>query len=128
MTGKEKNTKLTLNEIIKRKIQIEESKKQRKKAVVYVDSLQGCVTLIEPEKKLLKDIQKMDNEDEANSYALYNCIIEPDIKDKSLIEAYECSEPTEIIDKIFTYSEIVSMGSILNRMLGSVSVVEEIKN
>ena len=127
----DRETKLTLDELIRRKMQIPEAKRKRKKPPVYVESLGGCITLIEPTREMIKDIQDMDDIDKANKYAIYNCTIEPSLKNGELQEAYECSEPYDIVDKLFKYNEILQIASVLNDMLGinkGVTVVEEIKN
>lgn len=127
----DKQTKLTLDELIRRKMQIQEAKKKRKKTVVFIESLGGNITLIEPTKEMIKDIQEIDDVDKANKYAIYNCTIEPYLKSDKLQEEFECSEPYDIVDKLFSFSEIMQISSILNNMLGmdkGVTVVEEIKN
>lgn len=127
----DRETKLTLDELIRRKMQIQEAKRKRKKSTVYVESLGGCITLIEPTREIIKDIQNFDDVDKANRYAIYNCTIEPSLKNGELQEAYECSEPYDIVDKLFKYSEILQISTILNNMLDmdkGVTVVEEIKN
>lgn len=127
----DKQTKLTLDELIRRKVQIQEAKRKRKKAEVFIESLGGCITLIEPTKAMIKDIQNFDDVDEANRYAIYNCVIEPSLKSNALQEEFGCDEPYDIVEKLFKFNEITQLSQILNNMLDmdkGVTVVKELKN
>lgn len=127
-----KQTKLTLDELVRRKVQIQEAKKQRKTQELYIDSLGGTITISEPSKEILADVSNMDKNAYAiNKYVAYNCVTEPNLKSHELQEAYECAEPYDIVDKLFSYGEVMQIGSYLNQLAGlssGVSAVEEIKN
>lgn len=78
---------------------------------------------------MTKDEEQAKN---ADAYMVYSMVKEPNLKDKDLQKAYGCVEPTDIVEKIFTFGEV---GYIVNKGFesagfdkGSVSVVEEIKN
>lgn len=129
----DKKTKLTLNELVKRKAQIQESRKTKKTQNLYIKSLDGVITIEEASRNVLVDTIEMEKDDvlKSQKYLLYNCIVEPNVKDKSLQEEFECIEPYDIVDKIFSTGEI---GQICNALLSlsgytsGVEVVEDIKN
>ena len=127
-----KNTKLTLDELIRRKVQIQEAKKQRKTQDLYIDSLGGTITITEPTKEILIDVTNMDKDTYSiNKYVVYNCVTEPNLKSQELQDTYECAEPYDIVDKLFSYGEVMQLGSYLNQLSGLTSGVEkleEIKN
>ena len=58
-----KNTKITLAELIRRKEQMLESKKKPKTATLYIKSLGGTITIESPTSDLARDAQDMDNGD-----------------------------------------------------------------
>lgn len=126
-----KNTKLTVSELIRRKLQIKEAKAKLKTVEVEIESLGGTITITEPSKSLILDITNMDNQDKANKFAIYSCVTDPNLRDKELQQEYDCVEPYDIVDKLFSYGEIVQISAILNNMIGlssGVKIVEEIKN
>ena len=127
-----KKTKLTLDELIRRKVQIQEAKKQRKTQDLYIDSLGGTITITEPTKEILIDVTNMDKDTYSiNKYVVYNCVTEPNLKSQELQDTYECAEPYDIVDKLFSYGEVMQLGSYLNQLSGLTSGVEkleEIKN
>ena len=42
---------------------------------------------------------------DADPYIIYNHVIEPNLKDPKLQQAYNCDNPLEIVDKIFDIPE-----------------------
>ena len=89
-----KNTKITLAELIRRKEQMLESKKKPKTATLYIKSLGGTITIESPTSDLARDAQDMDNGD---AYMVYSCVTEPCRKSKELQTAFECVEPMRSI-------------------------------
>ena len=123
-----KQTKITLQELLRRKEQMLEAKKTPKTAELYVKSLDGTITIEGPTSALAKDAQEMDNGD---AYLVYQCVTEPCLKAKELQEAYKCVEPMEIVEKIFDPGEIPQISVECLRLSGyidGVKVVDEIKN
>ena len=121
-------TKITLNELLRRKEQMLESKKTPKRAQVYVRSLDGTITIEAPPAALARDAQSMDD---ADRYMVYQCVIDPNLKSKELQDAYGCFEPMEIVDKIFDDGEVPQISLECLRLAGyieSVKAVDEIKN
>ena len=63
---------------------------------------------------------------------MYTIIKEPNLKDKELQKAYECTEPTDILEQIFTRGEIADISTFALEEAGfkrgTVKVVEMLKN
>ena len=123
-----KNTKITLQELIRRKEQMLESKKTPKKAELFVKSLNGTITIESPTAALARDSQEMDNGD---AYMVYSCVTEPCLKSKELQTEFGCVDPMEIVDKIFDPGEIPQIALECLKLAGyvdGVRVVNDIKN
>lgn len=123
-----KQTKITLSELLSRKEQMLESRKTKKTKQLYVKSLDGVITVEAPTGDLARDAQDMDNGD---AYMVYSCVIEPPLKSKELQEAFECVEPMEIVEKIFEAGEIPQIAVECLRLAGyvdGIKAVDEIKN
>lgn len=124
----DKNTKVTLQELIRRKEQMLEAKRIPKTANLYIKSLGGTITIESPTAALAKDAQEMDNGD---AYMVYSCVTEPCLKSRELQEAFGCIDPMEIVDKIFEPGEIPQIAIECLKLAGyidGVKVVDDIKN
>ena len=122
------NTKITLQELIRRKEQMLESKRQPKTATLYIKSLDGTITIESPAAALARDAQEMDNGD---AYMVYSCVTEPCLKSKELQNEFGCVDPMEIVDKVFDTGEIPQIAVECLKLAGyvdGVKVVNEIKN
>lgn len=123
-----KNTKITLQELIRRKEQMLESKKKKQTKELYIKSLDGCITIESPSADLAKDSQESENGD---VYMVYSSVIEPCLKSKELQEAFGCVEPMEIVEKIFAPGEIPLIAVECLKLSGyidGVKAVDELKN
>lgn len=123
-----KQTKITLDELIRRKEQMLESKKKAKTGTLYVKSLDGTITIQSPTSAMAKESQDMDNGD---AYIVYSCVTEPCLKAKELQEAFGCVDPMEIVDKIFEPGEIPMIAVECLKLAGyidGVKVVDDLKN
>lgn len=123
-----KNIKLTLKDLIAKKEQVLNGKKKTRD--LHIKSLEGVITIEKPSIETVIDATKIDDGVESDKYLVYNCIIEPNLRDKELQKEYGCIEPTEIL-KIFADGEISSIAKECMNLAGyggSVSVVDDIKN
>ena len=77
-----KQTKITLKELLRRKEQMLEAKKKPKTAELYIKSLDGTITVEGPSSALAKDAQDMDNGD---AYLVYQCVTDPCLKAKEFL-------------------------------------------
>ena len=121
-------TKITLQELIRRKEQQLESKKTPKTKELYISSLDGTITVEGPTSALAKDAQEMDNGD---IYLVYQCVTDPCLKSKELQKEYGCVEPMEIVELIFDPGEIPQISVECLRLSGyidGVKAVEDTKN
>ena len=66
-----KNTKITLEELIRRKEQMLESKKKPKTETLYIKSLDGTITIESPTAAMAREAQDMENGD---AYMVYSCV------------------------------------------------------
>ncbi len=101
----DKNTKLTLAELLRRKEQMLEAKKIKKTVDLYVKSIDSVITIEEPDGALCRDANDMEA-GEGDKYMCYECIKEPNLKSKDAQEAFGCAVPMDIVDIIFAPGEI----------------------
>ena len=123
-----KNTKITLQELIRRKEQMLESKRTPKTATLYIKSLDGTITIESPTADLARDAQEMDNGD---AYLVYSCVTEPCLKSRELQDAFGCVDPMEIVEKVFAVGEIPQIAMECLKLAGyvdGVKAVEDVKN
>ena len=123
-----KHTKITLDELLKRKEQMFESKKKKKTGTLYIKSLDGTITIEAPTADLARDAQELDTGD---VYMVYSCVTEPCLKSKELQQAFDCVEPMEIVEKLFDVGEIPQIAVECLKLAGyvdGVKAVEDIKN
>lgn len=124
----DKNTKLTLDELIRRKEQIIMQRKLSETKDLYVESLGGTITITAPPEDILEDMAEMD-QTTANKYAVYQCVKEPCLKSKELQAVYECTEGMDIVSKLFKIGEITRISEEITALMGySKETVHEIKN
>ena len=124
-----KHTKITIEELVRRKEQMLKSKQQKKTKDLYVKSLDGAITIVEPDAALARDAQEM--EESGDTYIVYSCVTEPCLKSKELQEAFGCVEPMEIVEKIFDVGEIPQIAVECIKLAGyidGVKPIDDIKN
>ena len=74
MTGQEKHTRLTLDEMIRRSEQVKEAKSKNKTKELYVESLDGTITITKPTRNQVNDAMNMDAySGESDAYLVYEC-------------------------------------------------------
>lgn len=122
-----KSTKLTLAELLKRKEQMLESKKTKKKADLYVKSIDATITISEPDGALCRDANDMEA-GEGDKYMCYECIVEPDLKSKEAQEAFGCTVPMDIVELVFAPGEIPQIAIECMKLAGYMGGVEAVKN
>ncbi len=126
----DKYTKLTLEELMRRKEQILAAKKVKKTKTLYIESLDSTIIIEEPDGALVNDAVEM--ETDGDKYMVYNSVKEPNLKDAKLREEFGCIEPTDIVDMLFDAGEIPQIATqcmaLAGYKEGNVKAVEEIKN
>lgn len=101
--------KLTVQELIAQREKLAE--KKSKTESLHVSSMDSDIVVKTPTKALILEAQNMGQEDatRADEYLIYQCVIEPDLKDKKLQEAFDCVEPMDIVGAIFLPGEVASI-------------------
>ncbi len=123
----DKNTKLTLAELLRRKEQMLEAKKIKKTVDLYVKSIDSVITIEEPDGALCRDANDMEA-GEGDKYMCFECIKEPNLKSKDAQEAFGCDVPMDIVDVIFAPGEIPQIAIECMKLAGYMGGVEAVKN
>ena len=123
-----KDTKITLDLLLARKEQSKEDKNKKNRRELYIPSLDGTIIVKPPTRATLSEAKDSDDDALADRYLVYECIVEPDLKDKHLQESYKCAEPDEIVDKIFELGEVSKIAAECMDMAGFNNSVEAVKN
>ena len=122
-----KNTKLTLAELLRRKEQMLESKETKKTLDLYVKSIDAVITVEEPSGALCRDANDMQPR-EGDKYMCYECIVEPNLKDAEVQKQFGCTNPMDIVDVIFAPGEIPQIAIECMKLAGYMGGVEAVKN
>ena len=128
--SKDKMKKLTLADIIAKKEQILDSKK--KVGNIFIKSLDGYIVAEKPDRALIADAQEMENGMESNVHIVYNCIVEPNLKDKDIQKEFGVHTPKELLQVIMNDGEIGDVAAELMKLAGygntGVELVKDLKN
>lgn len=122
-----KNTKLTLAELLRRKEQMIAAKKTKKTLDLYIKSLDAVITIEEPSGTLCRDANDMEP-GEGDKYMCYECIKEPNLKSQEAQEAFGCADPMDIVEYIFAPGEIPQIAIECMKLAGYMGGVEQVKN
>lgn len=122
-----RNTKLTLAELLRRKEQMLESKKTKKTLDLYVKAIDAVITVAEPDGALCRDANDMEP-GEGDKYMCYECIVEPNLKDAEVQKQFGCTNPMDIVDVIFAPGEIPQIAIECMKLAGYMGGVEAVKN
>lgn len=108
---------------------------ETKTAELKVDRLDAIITIEIPDTQLCMDALNAKNDDtgaKSDDYLVYTIMTEPNLKDPELQKAYECTEPTDIVEMIFTRGEIADIAAYAldeaGFKRGTVKAVETLKN
>lgn len=131
--GKEEIKKLTLKDLIAKKV-IKDKQKNLKEDI-YVESLEGEITFEKPQEedvlaamdKISGDTSVQENADAIVSFIYKSC---PMLRNKELQDAYGVKDPKDIVKELFTLSERDEIGQKLLKMSGikMKEVAEKVKN
>ena len=102
-----------------------------KEAVYFVEELGGNIIIKEPTFETIKDSSEM-NKDEADSYLVSQCIIQPELRNSELMAKFGAANPSELVKVLFkpqTITHLALSVISLGHFDGSgVKKVEEVKN
>jgi hypothetical protein len=102
---------ISIAELIEKKEAIEAAKK----AQYDVETSAGVMTCKLPSRTLVMESLNLDD---ADSYIVVNCVVEPDLKDAKLLKAFGCMEPTDLPDKLFEPGEVAAISVKLMSLAG----------
>lgn len=126
--SKESYTKLTLADLIAKKEQARNAKKQPLRKELYIESLGGTITVEEPNRNVLTDSVNLDEKGQA--YMVFQCCVDPCLKSSELMEGI--AEPDTIVHMLFKPGEISFISNFCLEMAGfkegSVRLVDSLKN
>lgn len=125
----DKVTKLTLDELMRRKEHMLETKKTRKKKELYIESLDASITITAPDRTMVTDTLGMPDYDKA-AYLAYECVTEPSMKKAA--KEFGCDIPMNVVDIVFEPGEVEQISTFALELAGykegKVKPVEEVKN
>ena len=78
----------------------------------------GNITCKLPTSVIVAEAWALTDNMESNKYVILNCVVEPNLKDKALLDAYECSTPLDIVACIFQPGEISRIATVLMNLAG----------
>src|SRR5690606_8074326 len=97
---------------------------------VFVEELGAVITIEKPSRRLVMESLEL-AENGGDDFLVYNCIVEPNLKDPELQRVYECVEPTDVVEKIFNLGSTKGIAEQILLMAGfdsKVTAVDELKN
>ena len=126
--------KITVLDLLKEKEKYAVKKGETRE--VFIKRFEANVVMQLPDRALCVESQQMANDEntatQANVHLVYNTIVEPNLKDSELQQTFECIEPTDIVDKIFSPGEIALLADLALKEAGysggAVSLVKDLKN
>lgn len=126
--------KLTILDLLKEKEKYEVKKGVTKD--VRIERFDANIVVQVPDRELCVESQQMardeDTATQANVHMVYNVVVEPNLKDAELQKTFECVEPTDIVEKIFSPGEIALISDLALELAGyknsAVSLVKDLKN
>ena len=128
-----KVSKLTLTDLIKNKEKYEV--KPDTTSEIFIERLGASIVVRKPERSLCLECMEMVNDparsDEADIHMVYNTVVEPNLKDPELHKSFECTEPHDIVGKIFETGEIANISGVGMELAGyhsGIKKVEDLKN
>ena len=121
---------VSISELIGKKDEI----KAKKKNLYAFETSLGEFVFRVPSTEIISDAFELKSSLETNAYVIYECAVNPNLKDKELQKAYNCFEPTEIVNALFQTGEISRIADALFVLAGytknklAYKLYEEIKN
>lgn len=120
-------SKITIVSLLDKKDQIKNKNNSTKK--LFIESLSGEITIKEPSRELCAESMQMLHEgsaSRADAHIVYNCVVEPNLKDAQLQKEFGCVEPYDIVDTIFRAGEVVGISGECMAMAGYGNGVREL--
>lgn len=119
---------VSIKDLISKKESITAGRKQ----TYDLETSIGTITVKKPSQAFVLEARGM--EGSGDQYMILNMTISPNLKDSSLQTAYGCTEPTDIVDKLFDAGEVSRVARAIMACAGYSAddierkVHEEVKN
>lgn len=123
------NKTITVKDLISKKEEIKNRKNETTE--LFVKSLEGNITIKKPDRQLCLEAIEMEDTQRADIFVVYNCVVEPDLRNGDLAKAFDLVEPDEIVAAIFEPGEITNISKECLKFAGyldSVEVIKDLKN
>jgi len=105
---------VTISELISRREEL-----QTRKAELYdVETSIGTLVCRIPSAGLVSEAWDMKSTAEGNKYLVFQCVVEPNLKDKELQKAFKASEPFDVVTEIFLPGEVSKIAGHLLKLAG----------
>lgn len=105
---------ITIAELIKKRDDI----KAKKEALYDLETSVGTITCSVPDAALVAEAWDMQDTSEGNKHLVFSCCVDPNLSAKELLEAYDCSEPFDIVTEIFQAGEVAKIAGHLLKLAG----------
>lgn len=124
--------KVTLESLIKKKMELKENGNRKATGTLYIPSLDGEIEYEVFKNDIIDFKNTTGDEEEAEKAVnnlIYTMIKSPDLRDKELQKELGCEEPIDIIPLIFTEGERIDLMNLALEKTGfQAGVVKEVKN
>lgn len=120
MTTKKETKRLTVTDILKEKEKYTVDKQQTEE--VTITRLGVDILIRKPEKSLCVETIQMTRDentaDTADAFMAYSVVVEPNLKDPTLLAELGCRDPLEVVDKIFEPGEVAQISELALELAG----------
>ena len=121
---------VTVADLIAQREQI----KNKRKNTYDLETSIGTITVKQPTAKMIEENLKIEGGGRQSDIELiFDCVINPNLKDKDLQQAYGCTAPSDIVPMLFQTGEIGAIAAAIMRCAGygksiEYKIHEEVKN
>lgn len=105
---------ISVQDLIAKKEAIEAKKKQ----TYDFETSIGAVTATMPTLSFMTEMSNMEDSSAADQFLILSMVTAPNLKDKELQQAYDCTEPLDIVQKLFLPGEIGELTKAILKTAG----------
>ena len=99
--------------------------KNKRKNTYDLETSIGVITVKQPSAKLIEETLKIENGGRQSDIELiYASVVDPNLKDKDLQQAYGCTAPSDIVPMLFQTGEIGAIAAAIMRCAGYGKAIE----
>ena len=120
---------VTVADLIARREEIKNKRKDR----YDIETSIGTIIVKQPTLRMIDDILKGQDNRQNDIELIFETVIEPNLKDKDLQQAYGCTIPSDIVPMIFKPGEVGALARAIMGVAGfgssfEAKIHEEVKN